>query len=313
MSTALTIDEERRRFEQFLRETTDLADSTIEEYGNKIHKLDRPLDFTGMELEEVLNTLEIVISRGESRSAFKRYLNFLKRRKEWPLQARRDVNFVKSELDDWDLKTSTRLTKSDVMEKYLRVEQVQEFHTHIKRNTRPGAFKDSRRKTEEYKMLPVFLFETAMRIGAALSVKVGNIDFEEKSIILTGKGGKTRKVNIHQSAAPLKQHIDRYDLQTDVFALDRDDDYHALNDRFKRVGQDLFGRAVTAHWFRHSFATNWAIKQKQEGEPVGEVKDQIREYLGHDKVITTEKYIGAAEELMRDNIYEVSGGFELRL
>jgi integrase len=46
--------------------------------------------------------------------------------------------------------------------------------------------------------------------------------------------------------------------------------------------------------------------------PKGEVKDQIREYLGHNDQQTTEAYIHAAEDLRRDNIYE-DGEFELEI
>jgi integrase len=230
------------------------------------------------------------------------------------MDTRRKVNHVLAELDSWDPKRSEGLTKTDVIAQYLRVDEIQDFHTYIKRNTRPREFRRSKRKTDEFKMLPLFLFETACRIKEALNLKVAHIDFEENKIMVhDGKGGKARPVNINDSAPLVKQHIEEYDITGDLFAIDRDStEYDLLTDKFKQVGEKLFGRKVTSHWFRHSFATNWAILRFEEGLPKGEVKDQIREYLGHNDQQTTEAYIHAAEDLRRDNIYE-DGEFELEI
>lgn len=310
--------QEMDEFESFLREKSSIeSEGTIKNYVAWVNKLDRPLDFEEMQLQHIISLLDDAITNAYQRSAFKQYLKFKKRTENLDMDTRRRVNDVLVEVDSWDPKKSDGLTKTDVISKYLRVDEIQDFHTYIKRNTRPREFRGSRRKTDEYKFLPLFLFETGCRIKEALELKVAHIDFEENKIMIhDGKGGKARPVNMNHSAPLIEKHVENYDIKGDLFLIERrqseSHDYGHLTDKFKMVGEKLFGRSVTSHWFRHSFATNWAIMQFEKGVPKGEVKDQIREYLGHDDQQTTEAYIHAAEDLRRENIYK-DGEFELEI
>lgn len=322
MSSAISdteaMEEEMQEFRRYLKRHTNVdSEDSREMYVAWVSKLDRPLDFDSMQYEEVKEWLDMAITNSSYGSAFKQYLSFKARSGGYSRDTVDTIRGLKQEIDEWDLKRSTGLTKTRVIQKYLTAEQVEEFHKHLKRHTRPSAFKGSERKTQEYKMLPLFLFETACRIKEALGVNVNDIDWEENTIMVQGKGrdgGKLRKVNFNQCEQLLREHIEEYDITGQLFKLDRGTDYWAVNDRFKRVGGKLFGKKSTPHWFRHSFATNWAIKEITKDEPTakGEVKDQIKEYLGHDSVDTTETYLQAAKELSRDNIYK-EDGFELNI
>ena len=318
------MDEEMQEFREFLERHTNVdSERSQDMYIAWVRKLERPLDFEEMQYGEVKRWLDMAITNSSYGSAFKQYLSFKARSGGYDRDTVDIIYRLKQEVDDWNLKTSRGLTKTRVIEKYLTTQQVQEFHTYLKRHTRPKAFKNSYRKTQEYKLLPIFLFETACRIEEALGVNVNNIDWENNTIRIKGKGrdgGKVRKVNFNQSKKLLRELVNEFDITGELFALDRDSDYGALNDRFKRVGAKLFDKESTAHWFRHSFATNFAIMRIQENieesgddnPRKGEVKNQIREYLGHDSIDTTETYIHAAEELSRDNIYK-EGGFDLEI
>jgi hypothetical protein len=62
---------------------------------------------------------------------------------------------------------------------------------------------------------------------------------------------------------------------------------------------------------RHSFATNWVIKEYKKTGRWAEAKERVHAYLDHDQMTTTEAYIGAGKELERDNIFAEQGGFDL--
>lgn len=310
----VSLDEELDMFEKHLKNKTELTDGSIKHYISKINKLDEPLDFERMTVQEIIDQLNFKISRAEGRSAIKHYLSYLRRTKKWPIETRQKVAYVELELDNWSLKTSSGLSKEDVKRKFLRVNEISEFHKHLNEETGPTGFKQDVRKTDEFKLLPVFLFETACRIEEALSIKLDNINWTESTIKLTNtKRDKIRKVNFDRSRVMLRELVKKHDIEGDLFELSREDDYKAVNTRFKRVGENLFGRNVTTHWFRHSFATNRAIVRMQKGVSKGEIKDEIKEYLGHESVDTTEKYIGAASELERDNIYKDGKTFDLEI
>jgi integrase len=310
----LTMNEEMHFFRKYLEKNTKLAESSIDEYINKVSKLDEPLDFEEMEVQEVIDELTYKLSRSEGRSAIKKYFGYLLRTKKWPIETRQKVTYVENEMMHWDLKTSSELNKEDVKRKFLRLNEIETFHSEINERLSGNDFKNSERKTDEVQILPLFLFETACRIEEALAVKINNIKWEESKIKLTKtKGGKIRNVNLDKALPLVRRHVKKHDITGNLFLTSRDDDYRALNRHFKNVGEDLYGRTVTTHWFRHSFATNRAIFRMKNGVPKGEIKDEIKEYLGHDSVDTTEKYIGAAEELERENIYEEGGSFDLKI
>ena len=306
------IQQEVEMFKQHLLQKTTKAESTAKEYGKKVAKLGEPIDFENMEYEEIINPLNYKISRGEGRAAVKSYFNYLRRAKGYPVEVRQKIALITLELDEWDLRTSSNLNKPDIKRKYLEVEEIQNFQRQVERKTKPEGFRASRRKSDEFRVIPLFLFETACRIKEALTIRVENIDWGENKIHLSHtKRGKVRDVNIDQSASKLEKLIDRYDIESgQLFEISRESDYKLLNSRLKRTGDQLFGKNVTAHWFRHSFATNMAIKLLAEGYSKGEAKEEIRDYLGHGSVDTTEKYIGAAQELDRENIYDKYGGFD---
>lgn len=304
-SEEVSIQDEADSFEKWLNSKTDKSEGSAELYASKVRKLDNPIDFQEQQLEKILQRLEKVLVRGEGRSAFKSYFRFLKATKGYDLDTRMRVNGIITEIDGWNLKTSDGMSKTRVKRKYLTTEEVQKIHTYLRRNVRPSGFRGSKRKTDELKMLPLFLFETACRIEEALNVKIQNIDWDENEIkIPDGKGGKMRTVNINHSKEVLKDHVRKHNIDQDLFAIDREDDYDSLNGKLRRIGNKLYNRSVTSHWFRHSFATNWAILNINEGVPKGKVKEDIRDYLGHGSVDYTECYIGAAEDLERGNIFE---------
>ena len=295
-----------------------LAESSACTYSLYIKQLPEPIDFESTSVKDALNMLKAQVTFPAIKSAYRKYLKFKKKTEDYDVDTLRDIGFIQNELSDIDAGNTSTLTKTEVLEKYLDPKEITEFHRHAQQVT-PSRFHtlgDSTQKCAEFKLLPVFLFETAARIAEALNVTTTDIDFEEGRVtIRRGKRGKTRYVHIDQSLSLLQNHISRFDIDGELFLFDRETEYWKIRYEMIRIGNhdDLKFGDVTPHWFRHSYATDWCIKELKKGRGKAEVKEEIRNFLGHEDTSTTEAYIHAAEELTKKNIYREHGGFNLEL
>ncbi|MGO4710526.1 site-specific tyrosine recombinase/integron integrase [Chryseobacterium sp. 2TAF14] len=132
------------------------------------------------------------------------------------------------------------------------------------------------------------LSSTGIRVGELVKINIKDIDFHERSCIVTGKGNKQREVYFD---ARTKIHLKEY-LQT------RNDDNEALfvslskpNQRLsiggiesilRKLGQKTKINKVHPHKFRRTLAT-MAI---DKGMPI----EQVQKLLGHVKIDTTLHY-----------------------
>ena len=133
-----------------------------------------------------------------------------------------------------------------------------------------------------------FLTSTGVRVGELVRLNKNDINFEDRSCIVFGKGSKEREVYFD---ARTKLHLEKY-LST------RNDNNPALfvsllapydrleisgvEIRLRKLGSDLEIQRVHPHKFRRTMATN-AIDQ---GMPI----EQVQRLLGHAKIDTTLQY-----------------------
>ena len=133
-----------------------------------------------------------------------------------------------------------------------------------------------------------FLSSTGVRVGELVRLNIENIDFENRSCIVFGKGSKEREVYFD---ARTKLHLEKY------LSL-RNDDNPALfvsllsphnrlkisgvEIRLKKIGNDLDINRVHPHKFRRTLAT----KAIDKGMPI----EQVQRLLGHAKIDTTLTY-----------------------
>ncbi len=142
-----------------------------------------------------------------------------------------------------------------------------------------------------------FLYSTGVRVSELAALNVGDIEMGKQSLIVYGKGSKERRTYLTDSA---KFYLRRY-LQT------REDDgmdnrplfvtldypherlsvagiQHMLRCLGKRAGVDN----VHPHRFRRTIATDLLNR----GMPI----EQVKEFLGHEKLDTTMIYCTVKEE-----------------
>ena len=138
-----------------------------------------------------------------------------------------------------------------------------------------------------------FLLATGARVSECARLKVSDVDFESKELVLFGKGHKERMAYISDTASNwiLRYLDDRGpDLNDPLFSASGT---NCIGNEFitprgiekilARIGDEANVTNVHPHRFRRTFATNmW-----RQGVPV----ETIRVLLGHTNVQTTLRYI----------------------
>jgi integrase/recombinase XerD len=151
------------------------------------------------------------------------------------------------------------------------------------------------------------LYSTGARISEAVGLDIDDVDSEQRTVLLDGKGGKQRLVPIGRPAlAALDAYLvrERPSLITRgtpaLFLnqrggrLSRQSAWQVLKDSAERVGITTI---VSPHTLRHSFATHLL-----EG---GADVRVVQELLGHSSVTTTQIYTLVTVNTLRE-VYATS-------
>lgn len=133
-----------------------------------------------------------------------------------------------------------------------------------------------------------FLTSTGVRVGELVRLNREDINFEERSCIVFGKGSKEREVYFD---ARTKLHLEKYlsmrkDNNQALFVsllapYDRLE-ISGVEIRLRKLGSDLELQRVHPHKFRRTMAT----KAIDKGMPI----EQVQRLLGHAKIDTTLQY-----------------------
>ena len=158
------------------------------------------------------------------------------------------------------------------------------------------------------------LYATGIRCSELINIKMKDIDMEQKTIRIIGKGNKERIVLFGQKA---KAKLLDY-LEKERSLVKQSDENLFLNNRYEPLTPRSIQRIVehfrkflkvyrniTPHKIRHSFATH-LLNQ-------GADLRAIQELLGHKTLSSTEKYAHVSlEDLARmcDAIHPLNNGFK---
>ena len=143
-------------------------------------------------------------------------------------------------------------------------------------------------KTKRDKALVEFLYATGCRVSEAVEVNISDLDFNEMSLYVVGKGDKERKVYFNERAKViLKDYLSsRSDDCPALFAtsrapsrLGRNSILREISKAGKRMDPPLH---TYPHLLRHTFATH-AINA---GIPI----EVVQVLLGHESPATTAIY-----------------------
>jgi site-specific recombinase XerD len=141
--------------------------------------------------------------------------------------------------------------------------------------------------TAEDTIALLLLIDCGIRITELATIKIDDIDFNESSILIHGKGGKTRIVYISEPVVKQLRHYVGTLKSDQLFPSTRSDAKVAYRGRryFERRLDELCKRAgverLTPHQLRHYFATT-ALSRGADIKAVSE-------FLGHSDVTITLK------------------------
>ena len=142
-----------------------------------------------------------------------------------------------------------------------------------------------------------FLLATGCRVGEIIGIKKADIDFQNKEVVVLGKGNKERTVFFDDvTAMYIKRYLDdRHDLVPYLFISSRMDHLTTggIRDILRRRGTSANMQKVHPHKFRRTLATSLIA----HGMPIQEVAA----ILGHDKLDTTMKYIKLDKNTIKNN------------
>lgn len=153
------------------------------------------------------------------------------------------------------------------------------------------------------------LYGTGIRISEAVGLDIDDIDFDQRTLVVTGKGDKQRRLPLGEYAASaLDDYLvrgrpalavkgrgtSRVFLNTRGGPLSRQSAWQVLSSAARQSGVTT---AVSPHTMRHSFATHLL-----EG---GADVRVVQELLGHSSVTTTQIYTQVTAETLRQ-VYSTS-------
>lgn len=158
-------------------------------------------------------------------------------------------------------------------------------------------------------MLFLFLYSTGARISEALSVDVGDIEWGERRIRITGKGDKERFLflspvlvkEMKEDYLPLRESYlmeKGRGGETALFISQRglrlpSSSAHIIFDTYRE--RLSWQKEFTPHTLRHTFATHYLDR--------GADIRMVQELLGHESISTTQIYTHVSRSRLR-NVYD---------
>ena len=142
-----------------------------------------------------------------------------------------------------------------------------------------------------------FLYSTGVRVSELVSLNVGDIEMGKQELIVYGKGSKERKTYLTDSA---KFYLRRYLRTREREGLESKPLFVTLDkphDRLTVAGvqhtlRQLGKRAKVENTHPHRFRRTIATDLLNRGMPI----EQVKEFLGHEKLDTTMIYCSIRQE-----------------
>ena len=132
------------------------------------------------------------------------------------------------------------------------------------------------------------LYSTGIRVGELVNINIEDVDFEEREIVVFGKGDKERRVYFDaRTKVHLRNYLDsRIDANNALFVtLDSPYDRLKISGveiRLRQLGRKLDLEKIHPHKFRRTMATRAIDK--------GMLIEQVQKILGHSQIDTTMEY-----------------------
>ena len=151
------------------------------------------------------------------------------------------------------------------------------------------------------------LYGSGIRVSELVNIKLKDIDFDNKTILIFGKGSKERIVAFGDMAYDsMKLWINNgrkvyLDKRTSDYLIVGKNEDNLSTRRIEQIIDDLIKRTsikmnITPHMFRHTFATHLLDQ--------GCDLIAVQELLGHESLASTEIYTHVSNEHLREVYYK---------
>lgn len=181
--------------------------------------------------------------------------------------------------------------KEKKLPNYLNYEDLDKLLNTPDLNT-PDGIKDA--------LILELLYSTGIRVSELCNIKINDVNFNDKKILILGKGNKERYTYFGSKCEKLiKSHIECNHKNTTNYLL-QNKHGNKLNERMVRtyinnnLKKSQISTLVTPHTLRHTYATHML----NEGADLKSVGD----LLGHENLSTTQIYTHVSNERLR-NVY----------
>lgn len=184
--------------------------------------------------------------------------------------------------------------KEKKLPKYINYNNIEEIFSIPNMNTTEG---------QRQRLILEILYSCGIRISELVNIKIKDIDFKEKTILIFGKGSKERIVRFGEYANDiLKIYINntREELLKGIKS-----DYLLVGEKREKlttrrveqiidniIRQTSIKLNITPHMFRHTFATHLLDN--------GCELLAVQELLGHESLSSTEVYTHVSNERLRE-------------
>lgn len=145
------------------------------------------------------------------------------------------------------------------------------------------------------------LYGSGIRVSELVNIKIKDIDFSNKTILIFGKGSKERLVSFGEPALDsIKQYINdgrkQYEIESEYLIVGKNEEQLTTR-RIEQIIGELINKTsikmnITPHMFRHTFATHLLDN--------GSDLIAVQELLGHESLSSTEIYTHISNEHLRD-------------
>ena len=198
-------------------------------------------------------------------------------------------------------KIQIRFREPVILPKTIPLRTVETFLSAIYKQHKNAQTTYQKKKTLQDAAVIELLFATGMRISELCTLKVRDVNLEDKSVLIYGKGAKERKIQIGNDTViyilekyknaffPEMQEYDHFFVSPSGGILSDQSVRRMIN---KYVSLSSIEMHITPHMFRHTFATCLL-------EADVDIR-YIQEMLGHSSIHVTEIYTHVALSKQRD-------------
>lgn len=246
------------------------------------------LDYSDMNYDLSLNYLVFLNKRKDSKATISRKLSSLR-------------SFYKYLVKNEKVKTNPFLLvsspkKEKRIPKFINYNDMDEIFNVPDINT-PIGLRD--------RLILEILYSSGIRVSELVNIKIKDIDFSNRTILILGKGNKERMVSFDEYALDIMNLYMKNSRNTLLGSISSEylvvgkKQEKLTTRRVEQIVDDIIKKTslklnVTPHMFRHTFATHLLDN--------GCDLLAVQELLGHESLATTEIYTHVSNEHLR-NVY----------